>query len=129
MKFSIITLLLFVSIFSIAQINDLTEIDITNSKIKFQVVYEYSFDSSIQLDESWFEDNGKPVQNATIKIVGMENIYTLNENGEIWVDKNDIQIGNVLIIEDEMGSQSQVNITSKILSDKIIPFSILAYID
>lgn len=98
-------------------------------KIKFQVVYKYSFDASFELDKSWFEDNGKPVPNAIIKIVGTENIYTSNENGEIWIDKNEIKIGDVLIVEEEMGTQSQVYISDEILNDGVIPLGVLVNID
>lgn len=98
-------------------------------KIKFKIVYDYSFDFSFHLDESWSEDSGKPVPNATIEIQGTENIYKTNENGEIWIEDNKIKIGDVIIIEDEMGSKSQVRITDKILEDKVIPYNLLIHID
>lgn len=97
--------------------------------VKFKVVYEYIYDAPFHLDESWSEDNGKPVPNATIQIQGTENIYKANENGEIWIEENKINIGEVIIIEDEMGSQSQVRITDKILEDKVIPYNLLIHID
>ena len=102
---------------------------INQNLIKFKIVYDYIYDSPATLDESWFEGNGKPVPNATIQIQGTENIYRANENGEIWIEKNEIKYADFIVIEDEMGTQSQVYISEKILKNKVIPFIVLIHID
>lgn len=98
-------------------------------KFKFKIVYDYIYDSPPTLDESLFEDNGKPVPNATIKIIGEEETYITNENGEIWIEKDKIQEGDVMVIQEEMHTPLQLQVTSEILSGKIIPYSILINMD
>lgn len=129
MKFPIIVFFMFVSILSVAQIRDSTEIDLKNSKVKFKVVYDYDFDAPIQLADYWFEDDGKPVPNAKVEILGTGSIYISDENGEISIEKDKIQEGDVMVIQEEMHAPLQLQVTSEILSGKIIPYSILINMD
>ena len=102
---------------------------INQNLIKFKIVYDYIYDSPATLDESWFEGNGKPVPNATIQIIGQEEIYTTNEKGEFWIDKNKIRVADVILIEDEMGSSTQTQVTSKILNEQIITYDVRIHLD